>query len=58
VLACAVEDAERDLSAVGADASADELREVVDWLLTAARPLRDREIAASSAATAPTALSS
>ena len=46
VLACAVEDAERDLAAMGATPTASELREVLDWLLTAARPLRDRELAA------------
>ena len=40
VLACAVDDAERDL----ADArTAAELRQILDWLLEAARPLRDRE---------------
>jgi hypothetical protein len=44
VLACAVNDAERDLLAAGAKASPRELREVVDWLLEAARPLRDREL--------------
>lgn len=44
VLACAVNDAERDLTAAGARVSARELREVVDWLLAAARPLRDREL--------------
>ena len=46
VLACAVDDAERDLAATGgASMSADELRGVLDWLLEAARPLRDRELA-------------
>jgi hypothetical protein len=41
VLACAVDDAERDL----ADAvDAAELRSILDWLLEAARPLRDREL--------------
>ena len=44
VLACAVNDAERDLSAAGARPTAAELREIVDWLLEAARPLRDREL--------------
>lgn len=43
VLACAVDDTERDL-ADPLDAA--ELRRVVDWLLDAARPLRNREIAA------------
>lgn len=43
VLACAVDDAERDLAASGTGANAAELREILDWLLEAARPLRDRE---------------
>lgn len=47
VLACAVEDAERDLGAAGASPSARELREILDWVLDAARPLRDRELAPS-----------
>lgn len=47
VLACAVDDAERDLGALGASPSATEVREILEWLLEAARPLRDREIAAS-----------
>src|SRR3954447_26741597 len=42
ILACAVDDAERDLP----DArSAADLRQILDWLLEAARPLRDRETA-------------
>lgn len=45
VLACAVNDAERDLRAAGAKPSAAELREIIDWLLEAARPLRDGELA-------------
>jgi hypothetical protein len=45
VLACAVNDAERDLAAAGAKPSVGELRSIVDWLLEAARPLRDRELA-------------
>lgn len=44
VLACAVNDAERDLRAAGSRASVRELREIVDWLLEAGRPLRDREL--------------
>lgn len=47
VLACAVEDAERDLEALGDRPSATELRRILDWLLESARPLRDREIPAS-----------
>jgi hypothetical protein len=44
VLACAVGDTERDLAALGAHATAANLREMLDWLLEAARPLRDREL--------------
>ena len=46
VLACAVDDTEKDLAAVGAKPPVAELRRMLDWLLSAARPLRDREIAA------------
>jgi hypothetical protein len=46
VLACAVDDADRDLAAAGGRATARELREILGWLLDAARPLRDRELAA------------
>jgi hypothetical protein len=46
VLACAVDDVERDLAASGASPSSAELRQALDWLLEAARPLRAREIAA------------
>jgi len=45
VLACAVEDVERDLAGGRAPAKA-ELTEALAWLLEAARPLRDREIGA------------
>jgi len=55
VLACAVDDADRDLAAAGSRASARELREIVDWILDAARPLRDREL---SAPTTPPDISS
>ena len=55
VLACAVEDVERDLAAVGGSPSRDDLRRSLDWLLDAARPLRDREIAAPAT---PAAISS
>ena len=44
VLACAVNDAERDLAAAGTKPDVRELKEIVDWLLDAARPLRDREL--------------
>jgi hypothetical protein len=45
VLACAVEDVERDLA--GGAPSARELVQALDWLLEAARPLRNREIGAA-----------
>jgi hypothetical protein len=46
VLACAVQDTERDLGEDGTRRSARELREMLEWLLECARPLRDREISA------------
>lgn len=46
VLACAVEDADRDLATAGTKMTAREVREILDWVLEAARPLRDREISA------------
>ena len=46
VLACAVDDAERDIAAFGARPTAREVRDVLDWLLAAAKPLRDRELSA------------
>lgn len=46
VLACAVDDVERDLATSGRRTTS-ELRSALDWLLEAARPLRDREIGAS-----------
>jgi hypothetical protein len=46
VLACAVDDVERDLA--GARTStARELEDALTWLLEAARPLRNREIGAA-----------
>ena len=45
VLACAVDDADRDLSA-GGKRTVKDLTDIVDWLLDAARPLRDRELSA------------
>jgi len=45
VLACAVDDADRDMAAGGSTMSVAELRGVLDWVLEAARPLRDRELA-------------
>ncbi len=44
VLACAVNDAEKDLVAAGASPTVRELQELIGWLLEAARPLRDREL--------------
>ena len=46
-LACAVDDTERDLDAAGGAPNAAELRRILDWLLAAARPLRDRELPAA-----------
>ena len=44
VLACAVDDVERDLTSVGKAAPRAELTEMLTWLLEAARPIRDREL--------------
>ena len=49
VLACAVEDTEADLAALGGKPDATELRRILDWLLDAARPLQAREVPAPSA---------
>ncbi len=46
VLACAVDDAERDLHAAGAKPTVRELRDILDWLLDSAKPLRERQISA------------
>lgn len=46
VLACAVGDAEADVEAAGARPSIRELQLVIDNLLAAAKPLRDRELSA------------
>ncbi len=43
VLSCAVDDAKQDLAASGAR-TAPELRELVDWLIEAAEPLRTRDL--------------
>lgn len=48
VLACAVDDAERDLKAAGSKPTIAELKDIVDWLMSAAKPLRDRELSAPS----------
>ena len=45
VLACAVDDTVKDLEASPA-ATAKDLRQMLDWLLTAATPLRNRELQA------------
>ena len=44
VLACAVDDTERDL--VDAPDDPHELRRIIDWLLGSAKPLRDYEVSA------------
>ncbi len=44
VLACAVDDVERDLVAVGKRPAAGEVAQMLSWLLDAARPIRDREL--------------
>lgn len=49
VLACAVEDTERDLAALGTRPTAGEVRELLDWLLDAAKPLHDRQLSAPEA---------
>ena len=46
VLACAVDDTEKDLAAAGPKVSAQELRRMLEWLLESAKPLRDRELSA------------
>ena len=46
VLACAIDDTERDLAEAGPDASAKELREILDWLLESAQPLREPQLSA------------
>ena len=48
VLACAVEDTESDLAALGSRPDATELRRILNWLLDAAQPLRAREVPAPS----------
>lgn len=52
VLACAVDDAEADLEAAGVSPPAAELRRILDWVLEAARPLRNRELPAAAPAPA------
>ncbi len=49
VLACAIEDTERDLAAVHGEPTAHELRSMLGWLIESARPLCGREISAPRA---------
>ena len=44
VMACAVDDVERDLVFAGGKPSAKELQEMLEWLLISARPIRNREL--------------
>ena len=44
VLACAVDDVERDLASNGKRPPANDVVEMLTWLLEAARPIRDREL--------------
>ena len=46
VLACAVDDTEKDLAAMGAKPSVNELMRMLEWVMSAAKPLRDRELSA------------
>jgi hypothetical protein len=44
VLACAVDDVDRDRATAGKSATPKALSEMLAWLLEAARPIRDREL--------------
>ena len=46
VLACAVDDVDRDLASAGKAPGTSEVKEMLSWLLEAARPIRDRELQA------------
>jgi hypothetical protein len=46
VLACAVDDVERDLAAAGKRPPTGEVTAMLSWLLEAARPIRNRELRA------------
>lgn len=48
VLACAVEDTERDLAALDGAPTGAEVLALLEWLLESARPLSHREISAPS----------
>jgi hypothetical protein len=49
VLACAVDDTERDLQALGPKPSTRELQEILEWLLDSAKPLSRRRVSAPEA---------
>jgi hypothetical protein len=44
VLACAVDDVERDLAGAGKKPATSDLEQMLAWLLESARPIRDREL--------------
>jgi len=44
VFACAVDDVDRDLASAGKAPGTSEVKEMLSWLLEAARPIRDREL--------------
>jgi hypothetical protein len=44
VLACAVDDVDRDLASAGKAPGTSEVKEMLTWLLEAARPIRNREL--------------
>lgn len=46
VLACAIQDTDRDLESLRDEPEAREVREILDWLLDAARPLGERQLSA------------
>jgi hypothetical protein len=46
VLACAVDDVERDLASAGKRPPVGEVTTMLSWLLEAARPIRNRELRA------------
>lgn len=54
VLACAVDDTTRDLEESTGRLTGRELREMLEWLLAAAKPLRDREFSAPATPPAKT----
>jgi hypothetical protein len=44
VLACAVDDVDRDLATAGKPPPPKDVQQMLSWLLDAARPIRDREL--------------